>query len=116
MNSKSTSNGSDAVSNPTSQSIATPKFSSKREQLLKDVNTLQSRLKKLTDNQLKNAFNDLRVEAHQAGRNDQTLAAQALAFGSEATARVLGIELYDCLLYTSPSPRDATLSRMPSSA
>ena len=24
--------------------------------------------------------------------------------------------LYDCLLYTSPSPRDATLSRMPSSA
>ena len=25
-------------------------------------------------------------------------------------------ERYDCLLYTSPSPRDATLSRMPSSA
>ena len=24
--------------------------------------------------------------------------------------------LNDCLLYTSPSPRDATLSRMPSSA
>ena len=24
--------------------------------------------------------------------------------------------LMDCLLYTSPSPRDATLSRMPSSA
>ena len=23
---------------------------------------------------------------------------------------------YNCLLYTSPSPRDATLSRMPSSA
>ena len=27
---------------------------------------------------------------------------------------VLGV--YTCLLYTSPSPRDATLSRMPSSA
>ena len=28
-----------------------------------------------------------------------------------------GIEVNDiCLLYTSPSPRDATLSRMPSSA
>ena len=26
------------------------------------------------------------------------------------------LEDYDCLLYTSPSPRDATLSRMPSSA
>ena len=25
-------------------------------------------------------------------------------------------EIRDCLLYTSPSPRDATLSRMPSSA
>ena len=25
-------------------------------------------------------------------------------------------QYYDCLLYTSPSPRDATLSRMPSSA
>ena len=27
-----------------------------------------------------------------------------------------GIESHTCLLYTSPSPRDATLSRMPSSA
>ena len=27
-----------------------------------------------------------------------------------------GDPLADCLLYTSPSPRDATLSRMPSSA
>ena len=26
------------------------------------------------------------------------------------------VDAYDCLLYTSPSPRDATLSRMPSSA
>ena len=26
------------------------------------------------------------------------------------------VQLLDCLLYTSPSPRDATLSRMPSSA
>ena len=29
---------------------------------------------------------------------------------------VLGAGLGICLLYTSPSPRDATLSRMPSSA
>ena len=26
------------------------------------------------------------------------------------------VKLMDCLLYTSPSPRDAQLSRMPSSA
>ena len=29
---------------------------------------------------------------------------------------VRGLDYYTCLLYTSPSPRDATLSRMPSSA
>ena len=28
----------------------------------------------------------------------------------------LAYQAYNCLLYTSPSPRDATLSRMPSSA
>ena len=28
----------------------------------------------------------------------------------------LPADVYTCLLYTSPSPRDATLSRMPSSA
>ena len=33
-------------------------------------------------------------------------------------AAVVGVSTFDkiCLLYTSPSPRDATLSRMPSSA
>ena len=33
-----------------------------------------------------------------------------------AFQRCDGTDPYDCLLYTSPSPRDATLSRMPSSA
>ena len=36
-----------------------------------------------------------------------------------AIAKIAGIKMcdaYRCLLYTSPSPRDATLSRMPSSA
>ena len=35
--------------------------------------------------------------------------------GGKATALRSGLA-WDCLLYTSPSPRDATLSRMPSSA
>ena len=37
----------------------------------------------------------------------------------ERVAEILDMpymKVYDCLLYTSPSPRDATLSRMPSSA
>ena len=32
------------------------------------------------------------------------------------TAGVMEVRAWTCLLYTSPSPRDATLSRMPSSA
>ena len=30
--------------------------------------------------------------------------------------RPVGVQLFGCLLYTSPSPRDRTRSRMPSSA
>ena len=33
-----------------------------------------------------------------------------------STPRRLAVLVRGCLLYTSPSPRDATLSRMPSSA
>ena len=40
------------------------------------------------------------------GASDVTVKAAAKAHG----------QLHTCLLYTSPSPRDATLSRMPSSA
>ena len=36
------------------------------------------------------------------------------ACANETTQQSISVE--DCLLYTSPSPRDATLSRMPSSA
>ena len=35
---------------------------------------------------------------------------------SNTSPEYIRVHLYDCLLYTSPSPRDATLSRMPSSA
>ena len=35
---------------------------------------------------------------------------------TEESAVPMMKEITDCLLYTSPSPRDATLSRMPSSA
>ena len=39
--------------------------------------------------------------------------------GGESKATLISVDsalVYNCLLYTSPSPRDATLSRMPSSA
>ena len=40
----------------------------------------------------------------------------ALAFIFISTVILIFIQVRSCLLYTSPSPRDATLSRMPSSA
>ena len=39
-----------------------------------------------------------------------------VALGFVLIFKASGIFNYACLLYTSPSPRDATLSRMPSSA
>ena len=38
------------------------------------------------------------------------------AAGTEASKRSLAVQPTGCLLYTSPSPRDGLLSRMPSSA
>ena len=38
------------------------------------------------------------------------------ASSQDLDLELFGLELLPCLLYTSPSPRDATLSRMPSSA
>jgi len=55
----------------------------------------------------------------------EALCAEALDAGIDPNDAILGGlargmqkvgELYDCLLYTSPSPRDRTRSRMPSSA
>ena len=43
-------------------------------------------------------------------------ASVVLTFDVTVLAPVDGAEFNNCLLYTSPSPRDATLSRMPSSA
>ena len=49
-----------------------------------------------------------RVAGHKQGmQNVKTI--------TKAASR-LGVKVLTCLLYTSPSPRDATLSRMPSSA
>ena len=41
---------------------------------------------------------------------------RAQNFGVAETAAVVFAATYDCLLYTSPSPRDRQKSRMPSSA
>ena len=57
---------------------------------------------------------------HQRGVSDvsqMTDLSKALRQKLEETCEIKVPEvLYDCLLYTSPSPRDRTRSRMPSSA
>ena len=59
--------------------------------------------------------NTLPIELQDVGPQKIRNALQGLSFATademEAAVRAL-----TCLLYTSPSPRDATLSRMPSSA
>ena len=48
---------------------------------------------------------------------EQSLAQVAMATDTDVDHAVKAArKAYDCLLYTSPSPRDATLSRMPGSA
>ena len=66
--------------------------------------------------------------AHTNGTNAMTIdssgrvlqptkpAFMARGFGSLHTASSLTVNSITCLLYTSPSPRDGLLSRMPSSA
>ena len=54
-----------------------------------------------------------------SGRNPDDVYQKIKDIGvKDISMEVMGnfVEMYTCLLYTSPSPRDATLSRMPSSA
>ena len=60
---------------------------------------------------LKKAFRDAEERAEEAKRQEAAAAAERAKAEAEAAARA-----EDCLLYTSPSPRDRQKSRMPSSA
>ena len=48
--------------------------------------------------------------------NPQVGTEEDLGFVTPYPIQDSALDIYTCLLYTSPSPRDATLSRMPSSA
>ena len=66
---------------------------------LKDISNLGIKKLSLKNNQL----GSIRINYSRGLNNDRTI-------------RINNDQQEDCLLYTSPSPRDATLSRMPSSA
>ena len=74
-----------------------------------DLDRILRVLKKLGNPQLR-----LPPTVHVAGTNGKGSTVAYLRAFAEAAG--LKAHVYTCLLYTSPSPRDATLSRMPSSA
>ena len=78
-----------------------------RINLLEKQSTEQNRQKQIIINvhQLKDSFMALK----------SSLEESIADFGNE-TSQTISNQINRCLLYTSPSPRDATLSRMPSSA
>ena len=55
-------------------------------------------------------------EERERERERERLRFITISFSKQQQRPISMIILKDCLLYTSPSPRDATLSRMPSSA
>ena len=59
---------------------------------------------------------DIKWVAVKKGRVKDKLAFDHAKILAECTDRLKSKLLYTCLLYTSPSPRDRTRSRMPSSA
>ena len=63
-------------------------------------------------------LNQLAEQIHKQGNKVAVLLEGRDGAGKSGTIREFTQYLppYTCLLYTSPSPRDATLSRMPSSA
>ena len=78
----------------------------KQERLEEAVEKYQTAAELATDAQLKsNAFHNLGNAHYSLEQFDKSVDAYKNA-----------LRLDSCLLYTSPSPRDATLSRMPSSA
>ena len=60
-------------------------------------------------------LNDLALTVA-AARHDLGRLLDALPIPRATTGETVVNERIDCLLYTSPSPRDGLLSRMPSSA
>ena len=68
------------------------------------------------DNPIASPFKDIRMRKAVSFAINRQAIADRVMDGLSSPAGQFSPEGYICLLYTSPSPRDATLSRMPSSA
>ena len=77
------------------------KYSSK---VLK-INSLEPKMQAMSDEELASMTDDLKQRIQNKEGIDDILP-EAFATVREASQRTLGLRHYDCLLYTSPSPRD----------
>ena len=77
---------------------------------------LKSALESLNTNQAKSLAIFEKFMSEQNKQSQQLLNLIAQQVDSNSAPQKMNTQPYVCLLYTSPSPRDATLSRMPSSA
>ena len=94
-------------------SVGSGKLASELNTIVAAINSKEQEFEKFSDQEIKTNFQNL---SEQLEDSSQNIEVEAFAYTREAAKRTLGQRHYDCLLYTSPSPRDATLSRMPSSA
>ena len=69
-----------------------------------------------TDNELEQLLNEISKQKLKSKDNYLALASRVVLYDDWCTSYILVLQYVDCLLYTSPSPRDRQKSRMPSSA
>ena len=109
--------------NPTSHKATTVRTLTRRAQIVCDSDdSLTDETKHLNTVFIKNNYNTDFIERityirPNDGSNNSYTSTATIPYvrsTSETIARIL--RPYNCLLYTSPSPRDGLLSRMPSSA
>ena len=86
-----------------------------RKKTREAIDSLHERLKECQIAMLIDQETGLVLCKSAASPSSQTLVEQ-VANDALAELRSQSAQSFHCLLYTSPSPRDATLSRMPSSA
>ena len=79
----------------------------------KKENSVDLTADKMALQRLKEAAEKAKIELSSA---NQTEINQPFISMDGKTGQPLGLPCFPCLLYTSPSPRDRTRSRMPSSA
>ena len=73
--------------------------------LVNEINAKEKEVNHLKDSEFKEKTQELKKRVS-GGESLDSVIPQSFALVREAAKRVLGERHYDCLLYTSPSPRD----------